>query len=82
MPRKRCWSYVKDKIENPFKKMIEEKELPESLKEKVINDINLIKLSLELSELFFVSIPEIMFNFLDTEKEEDENIETKKPKNK
>lgn len=73
---------MKDKIENPFKKIILEKELPDSLKEKVINDINLIKLSLELSELYFVSIPEIMFNFLDTEKKDDKKETTTTPKDK
>lgn len=50
---------------NPFKKIFEEKELPDIIKEKVINDINLIRLSLDLSELFFVSIPEVAMDFLD-----------------
>ncbi len=58
-------------MENPFKKIIEEKELPETIKEKVINDINLIKLSLELSELFLVSLPEVAFRFFETEKNGD-----------
>lgn len=62
-----------NKIENPFKKIIQEKELPEAMKEKVINNINLIKLSLELSELFLVSIPDVMFNFLETEKDKKVN---------
>lgn len=62
-----------NKIENPFKKIIQEKELPEAMKDKVINNINLIKLSLELSELFLVSIPDVMFNFLETEKEKTED---------
>lgn len=77
---------MKDKVENPFKKIIQEKELPDSLKDKVISDINLIKLSLELSELFLVSIPDVMFNFLETEKEKNkdgiyENEEDKESKN-
>lgn len=53
---------------NPFKKLIQEKELPETMKDKVIDNINLIRLSLELSELFLVSIPDVMFNFFETEK--------------
>ena len=77
---------MKDKVENPFKKIIQEKELPDSLKDKVISDINLIILSLELSELFLVSIPDVMFNFLETEKEKNkdgisENEEDKESKN-
>ena len=62
-------------MENPFKKIIQEKELPEVIKDKVINDINLIKLSLELSELFFVSIPDIAMEFLETEKDDDAGCE-------
>lgn len=57
---------------NPFKNLIQEKELPEIMKDKVIDNINLIKLSLELSELFFVSIPDVMFNFFETEKHKDD----------
>lgn len=56
-------------MENPFKKIIQEKELPDAIKDKVINNVNLIKLSLELSELFFVSVPDIAFKFFETEKE-------------
>lgn len=57
-----------NKIVNPFKKLIQEKELPETMKDKVIDNINLVKLSLELSELLLVNIPDVMFNFLETEK--------------
>ena len=57
-----------NKIVNPFKKLIQKKELPETMKDKVIDNINLVKLSLELSELFLVNIPDVMFNFLETEK--------------
>ncbi|WLD23606.1 hypothetical protein NU10_12990 [Flavobacterium dauae] len=65
-------------MENPFKKILEEKELPETIKEKVINDINLIKLSLELSELFLVSLPEVAFKFFETEKNSDKKDSDKK----
>jgi len=60
-----------NKIENPFKKIIQEIELPEAMKDKVINNVNLIKLSLELSELFLVSIPDVVFNFMETEKKKE-----------
>lgn len=50
-------------MENPFKKVIEEKELPAYLKEKVLDDINIIKLTLDLSELFFVNIPDSALSF-------------------
>lgn len=51
-------------MENPFKKVIEEKELPTYLKEKVLDDINIIKLTLDLSELFFVNLPDSATQFL------------------
>ena len=41
------------------------------MKDKVINNVNLIKLSLELSELFLVSIPDVVFNFMETEKKKE-----------
>lgn len=68
-----------NKIVNPFKKLIQEKELSETMKDKVIDNINLVKLSLELSELFLVNIPDVMFNFLETEK--NKNTTDSKEKN-
>lgn len=62
-------------MENPFKKIIQEKELPDKIKGKVMDDVNLIRLSLDLSELFFVSIPEVALDFLDTEKKQTEGKE-------
>lgn len=60
-------------MKNPFKEIIQEKELPTMIKEKVINDINLIQLSLELSELFFVSMPDVAFKFFDTDNKKKTN---------
>ncbi|MDO5636528.1 MAG: hypothetical protein Q4G18_04685 [Myroides sp.] len=60
-------------MKNPFKEIITEKELPEVIKDKVINDVNLIKLSLELSELFFVSMPDVAVKFFKTDKNNNTN---------
>ncbi|PJR03596.1 hypothetical protein [Avrilella dinanensis] len=61
-------------MENPFKKVIEEKELPAYLKEKVLDDINIIKLTLDLSELFFVNLPDSALSFFrDNPKENKKN---------
>lgn len=61
-------------MENPFKKVIEEKELPTYLKEKVLDDINIIKLTLDLSELFFVNLPDSALSFFrDNPKENKKN---------
>jgi len=60
-------------MKNPFKQIIDEKDLPIFLKDKVINDVNLIKLSLELSELFFVSVPDVAMKFFETQKKDYDN---------
>lgn len=60
-------------MKNPFKEIIQEKELPAIIKDKVINDVNLIKLSLELSELFFIGVPDAAFNFFLTDKKSGAN---------
>ena len=59
-------------MENPFKKVIEEKELPAYLKEKVLDDINLIKLTLDLSELFLVNVPDSLLTFFKNNPEEND----------
>lgn len=56
-------------MENPFKKILHNEEVPKKLREKVINDIALIKLSLDLADLFMVKYPSALNNFLNTEKE-------------
>jgi len=55
-------------MENPFKKIIHNEEVPKLLREKVINDISLIKLSIEITDLFVIKYPETIAEFLDTEK--------------
>lgn len=56
-------------MENPFKKLLHNEKVPEVLKEKVINDISLIKLSLDLADLFVVKYPNTIGEFLTTEKD-------------
>lgn len=45
-------------MENPFKKILHDEELPKVLKEKVMNDISFIKLSLDIADLFAVKHPQ------------------------
>lgn len=61
-------------MENPFKKLLHDEKVPEVLKEKVINDISLIKLSLDLADLFVVKYPNTIGEFLTTEKDTDFNV--------
>lgn len=44
-------------MENPFKKILSQEELPKMLKQKVIDDISLIKLTIEIADLFVVKSP-------------------------
>lgn len=60
-------------MENPFKKLLHNEEVPKVLKEKVINDISLIKLSIDLADLFVVKYPNTIGEFLTTEKDKDFN---------
>ncbi|MCT4699821.1 hypothetical protein [Tenacibaculum haliotis] len=44
-------------MENPFKKILHNEELPEVLKGKVLNDVAMIKLSIDMADLFVVKYP-------------------------
>jgi len=44
-------------VENPFKKIIHDDELPQSLRKKVMDDVALIKLSLDMADLITVKYP-------------------------
>ena len=54
-------------MENPFKKLLHNEEVPKILREKVINDISLIKLSIDVADLFVVKYPRTIGGFLITE---------------
>jgi hypothetical protein len=64
-------------MENPFKKILHSEEVPKVLREKVINDISLIKLSIDIADLFVVKYPSTVGEFLDTEKKPIKNIQKK-----
>jgi len=57
-------------IENPFKNIIEHRQVPEILKERVMNDIRLIKLAMDMADLVMVKYPSSIFNLLDTASKE------------
>lgn len=44
-------------MENPFKQIIEHEQVPEILRDKVMNDIRLIKLSLDMADLVAIKYP-------------------------
>ncbi|WMQ62873.1 hypothetical protein [Imtechella halotolerans] len=45
-------------MENPFKQIIRDEKLPELLKQRVVDDIALIKLWLEFADLFAIQVPD------------------------
>jgi len=47
-------------MENPFKQLLYNETLPELIKDKVMEDINLIKLGLDLADLFVVKNPQTL----------------------
>lgn len=44
-------------MDNPFKKILHNEELPEILKGKVLDDVAVIKLTIDMADLFVVKYP-------------------------
>ncbi len=53
-------------MENPFKKILHQEELPKKLKGKIMSDISFIKLTIDIADLLVVKYPETIENFLKT----------------
>ena len=51
-------------MSNPFKKIIHHHSVPKVLKEKVLSDIGMIKLTLDIADLFLVKYPKTIGDFL------------------
>lgn len=51
-------------MENPFKKILHNEELPEVLKQKVLDDVAMIKLSIDMADLFVVKFPNTVGDLL------------------
>ena len=64
-------------MENPFKKIFEHQEVPKVLKEKVLNDVGMIKLTLDVADLFVVKYPNTIGSLL-TLSEKKESKKSKK----
>jgi hypothetical protein len=69
-------------MENPFKKILHQEEVPKVLKDRVLNDVAMIKLSIDVAELFVVKYPNAMGDLLNggsmhSEKEEEDEEDQK-----
>lgn len=51
-------------MENPFKKIITNEKLPDKIRARVIDDINMIKLALDLTDLLVVKYPDTISNVI------------------
>ena len=51
-------------MDNPFKQILHNEELPQVLKKKVLNDVSMIKLSLEIADLFVIKYPNTIGDLL------------------
>ena len=52
-------------MENPFKKVINNEKLPDLIKKKVLDDINVIKLALDVADLLVIKFPETIGDLLE-----------------
>ncbi|MCX2678414.1 hypothetical protein OOZ15_00535 [Galbibacter sp. EGI 63066] len=55
-------------MDNPFKKIIHNEKLPETLKGKVMEDVDFIKLSLDVADLFVIKYPDTLDNIMNIRK--------------
>ena len=51
-------------MQNPFKNIVENQQVPEMLRDRVMGDIRMIKLSLDLADLVTVKYPSSIFDLL------------------
>lgn len=60
-------------MENPFKKILHNEKVPIALKEKVINDISLIKFSIDVADLYIIKYSSTLGEFLNSDKPTNKN---------
>ena len=51
-------------MENPFKKILHQEELPKKLKGKIMSDISFIKLTIDVADLLIVKYPATVENIM------------------
>ncbi|MEC4115656.1 hypothetical protein [Myroides phaeus] len=68
-------------MDNPFKKILQDEKLPDYLKDRVIDNLNFIKLSLDMSELYTVKIPQTIQSLMGEKDTKRENEIIEKIKN-
>ena len=51
-------------MENPFKNIIEHEQVPEILRERVMDDIRLVKLTMDFADLITLKYPSSIFDLI------------------
>ncbi len=51
-------------MDNPFKKLLYSEELPKVLRKKVLDDVGVIKLTIDIADLFVVKYPNTVADLL------------------
>lgn len=64
-------------MENPFKNIIENQQVPDLLREKIMDDIRMIKLSLDLLDLVTVKYPSSVLDILGSTEKINKNKKNK-----
>ncbi len=60
-------------MENPFKKVIHSEKLPDIIKNKVMDDINVVKLALDVTDLLAIKYPEALNDIFNFSKKDNKN---------
>ncbi|MEE9409017.1 MAG: hypothetical protein V3V28_13190 [Polaribacter sp.] len=60
-------------MNNPFKTILHHYEVPKMLKQKVLNDVNMIKLTLDIADLFMVKYPNTIGDFMSNSSKKNKN---------
>ncbi|WP_192348510.1 hypothetical protein [Algoriphagus sp. Y33] len=69
-------------MKNPFKEILEHDQLPEIIKNRVMKDVNLINLTIDLADLFLVKNPGLFKTVFSNEEESKNPDNTKDLNNK
>ncbi len=56
-------------MDNPFKKILHQEELPKMLRKKVMDDLSFIALAIDMADLLTIKYPETIENLLRIKKD-------------
>lgn len=60
-------------MQNPFKNIVENEQVPEMLRDRIMDDVRVIKLALDMADLVAVKYPSSLFDILGTSTKKDRN---------